>query len=458
MNESIIFKLGTDNSGLNTGLEQAKGQVSSFASSTRGMLAGAISLGGIAAGIKSIVGEFARIDDLAKRFDTSAESIQRISYAAEQSGASAEMLMKSLTALTVAANKGDESFAKLGISASEFSNASPEKQIEMLAKAFDSAQGDGARTADMFELLGTRAADLVPMLRDGREEFVRLMNDAPAASDQAVAALAAADDFLGRILAKSKAWAAEALGAIGRTAAILGAATGGTRAGEADRVIGEAEKRAEEAKAQAAANAAAEAEEARHQAKMEEIRRKGRDASDKLNDVERELQEKRIELTKELSQAQKNATEERIAELENERAALKKTVEAENERVAKYWEDVAKQAAQQRSATVNDLADINQMSADERRQARRDTAERQRAIGRAERELDGQPEPNRNGVRDVDPFKTSDPRRRTNLDPKERDRAAEAEAKREKVGGKTLDQDVTDIKKILDERLPRKTA
>lgn len=462
MADAILFKLGTDNSGLNTGLAKAKGDVKSFGESVKSSLAGAISLTGIAAGIKSTISEFARVKDLADRFGTSAESIQRVSHAAEQSGASAEVLMKSLTKLTAQAGKGDEIFGKLGISATAFAAAAPDKQIEMLAKAFGDAEGDGVRTAEMFELLGTRAADLVPLLKGGREEFMRLMKDAPVASEAAVNALARADDEIVKINRSLKVGTATVLEfLVSKPAAFLGRLSAGdigpapNEAAE-EQAKREAARKAEEAAGVRADNEKAQAEEERHQKKMAEIKKRAAESTEKLSTVTKALEYERAKSLEGLTQAQKNASAERIAELEAEQQELIDTVILEEDRADK--EDAARRKKKQdaRDRVVGDLADVNEMTPDERRKARREVRKRKRAERQAERELDGQPDVDDNGVRHPDIFERSDPRRKTALDRNDPDRAEAARKKIEAIKGKgkTLD----DVHKVLDERLPKKAA
>ena len=101
--------------------------------------AGAI-LGGVAkltGQFNVLTKEFARMGDLADRLDISGESMQRLSYVAQQGGTDVEVMAKALTKMTAALNSGGpqaekmgEALGGLGISTQKFIAMSPEQMMQ----------------------------------------------------------------------------------------------------------------------------------------------------------------------------------------------------------------------------------------------------------------------------------------------------------------------------------------
>lgn len=221
--------------GLNTrpfqqGLEQAKGSLDSF---SRGAAAGmkswaaGLSLVGIGASARAIVQEFARLDDLAQRFGLSAETMQRLGYAAKLAGADIEVVARAL----VIANKNAQSaaggceamagaFQRLGINAAEFAGLDQEGQLAGLADAFAEAADKNAALADAQRIMGRGAAELVPLLAQGADGIRKLGQEAMIASEETVKMVAGLDDQLDVATMKAKALGASLVAYVG--GAIMG--------------------------------------------------------------------------------------------------------------------------------------------------------------------------------------------------------------------------------------------
>jgi hypothetical protein len=163
------FRLGTDNSGLETGLQRARWRIQSFASSAAGMIGGAFAAGFALNGLKNLFQEMDRAQKLGIRFGETAENIQKIGHVASLSGADVEMVAKSMTKLSIEANKeAAPLFEKLGIDAKEFLKLDMRGKLGLLADAHTRAGKDSSLQATLMELLGTRAGDLIPLLEEGR--------------------------------------------------------------------------------------------------------------------------------------------------------------------------------------------------------------------------------------------------------------------------------------------------
>jgi hypothetical protein len=179
-------------------------------------------LAGLAVGskIKTTIDEYARLADLSNRLGVSAESMQRVGIAAEQSGTDAETAARALTLLMKAIDSPDnkkavDAMEGLGLSINELKSANAFDQIRMLSTAFQKAQSTGTGFADIMSLLGKSGAELIPVLRMTSSEMDAIANTNVISDDQ-IARLAKVDDLmvgLGRTvtigIGESIAWAAE---------------------------------------------------------------------------------------------------------------------------------------------------------------------------------------------------------------------------------------------------------
>ena len=226
--------LGLDAKQVKTGLDGARRDVEKFGQSTKKTLAAATggrfagagksiagALAGLAVGskIKSTIDEYARLADLSNRLGVSAESMQRVGIAAEQSGTDAETAARALTLLMKAIDSPDNKKAAdalegLGLSIGELKAANAFDQIRMLSTAFQKAQSTGTGFADIMGLLGKSGAELIPVLRMTSSEMDAIANTDVISNDQ-IARLAKVDDLMVGLnrtitigIGESIAWAA----------------------------------------------------------------------------------------------------------------------------------------------------------------------------------------------------------------------------------------------------------
>jgi hypothetical protein len=205
--------LGLDGKPLKAGLDGARRDVERFGQSTKKTLAAATSgrfagagksiagaLAGLAVGSKitSTINEYARLADLSARLGVSAESIQRVGIAAEQSGTDAETAARALTLLTRALDSPDnkkaaEAFEGLGVNLGELRAADAFQQVRILATAFQRAQSTGTGFSAIMDLLGKSGAELIPLLRMTGEEMDAIAKKDIISDDQ-IARIAKLDD------------------------------------------------------------------------------------------------------------------------------------------------------------------------------------------------------------------------------------------------------------------------
>lgn len=221
--------------GLNTrpfqqGLDRAKGSLDAFsrgASSAMKSWAAGLSLVGIGASVRATIEEFDRLNDLAERFGLSAETMQRIGYAAKVTGADIETVARALAianrnAQTAATSGGQvaEAFKRLGINAVEFAGLDQQGQLEALADAFAGAADKNMVLADALQIMGRSGAELVPLLAQGADGVRELGKNAEIASEESIKMIAGLDDRIDAATTKAKALGAALIAYVG--GALLG--------------------------------------------------------------------------------------------------------------------------------------------------------------------------------------------------------------------------------------------
>jgi predicted lactoylglutathione lyase len=202
---ALSFQFKADGSGYKRGLENMRQETKRFASGVKGMLGGAFALTAVVAGLKRIADKFDRIHKLSIRFGASAESIQRLGFAAEQNGASMETMAKAMAQGNRSAQEAanglktyTRAFDALNINVEEFKNLNQEEQMYAIADAYRSATNKNQALAAAQQILGRSALELVPLLKLGSEEMKKLSEDITTLTNDQVASFAAANDALNR--------------------------------------------------------------------------------------------------------------------------------------------------------------------------------------------------------------------------------------------------------------------
>lgn len=202
---ALSFQFKADGSGYKRGLENMRQDTKRFASGVKGMLGGAFALTAVVAGLKRIADKFDRIHKLSIRFGASAESIQRLGFAAEQNGASMETMAKAMAQGNRSAQEAanglktyTRAFDALNINVEEFKNLNQEDQMYAIADAYRNATNKNQALAAAQQILGRSALELVPLLKLGSEEMKKLSEGITTLTNDQVASFAAANDALNR--------------------------------------------------------------------------------------------------------------------------------------------------------------------------------------------------------------------------------------------------------------------
>lgn len=225
--ESIMRKIGKNDAmekrirALGGAMDEAKVKTEKFANS--GSLvkdfATGIAFTGIVAGARELMNEFDRIGDLAVRFNTSAETIQKVGVAAKMSGSDIEAVAGAMTkagiAATNAADNGGEmaeKFKLAGIDAREFSEADLDKKLIMIAQAYQDAAGDASKLNAIISIMGSKGgANLIPLISN-IDELRATMEGASIATNESVASIQKANDAIDEMTQTLKVWGAEVIG------------------------------------------------------------------------------------------------------------------------------------------------------------------------------------------------------------------------------------------------------
>lgn len=146
----------------------------------------ALAIGGFA--VKAI-GEFTKtgdqVDKMSKRLGLSAESVQRLGFAAEQSGAdldTVERAFRRMAGTVLDANNGlsgaQMSLDQLGVSAADLEGLAPDEQFARLADALNDVEDASTRAALAEDVFGRAGQRLLPLIAEGSEGIKALGDEA----------------------------------------------------------------------------------------------------------------------------------------------------------------------------------------------------------------------------------------------------------------------------------------
>lgn len=202
----LKWVFGADTSPYKKGLSEMREQTQSLASGLKGKLLSALSLGAIAAGFKKFFDEMVRVQQLAKRFNETAETIQRLGYVAERTGSDIEDLAGGLASVTEKAfdavaegGEAAEMFSILGINAAEFIELNAEQKMLALAKAMDESASHAENLSVMMKIMGGDGEKLIPALVQGFEKLEEQMGDVKVVGQAQVDAIEKASDAIAKL-------------------------------------------------------------------------------------------------------------------------------------------------------------------------------------------------------------------------------------------------------------------
>jgi len=215
----LEVEITADDTKLRSGLKRADSSIAKTAKRVGALAAGfakfaAVAVtAGAAIGVAVVRSQLQQIDALAKtsaQLNITIQDLQGLRFAAEQSGASAGVLDRSLERLTrnigeVQGGTGTakKAFDELGLSAVELAKISPADALGKVATALQGVESNSQRVNFAYQILGRSGTQLVNMLANGEEglnAFKQEALDLGLTLDEVDAAkIEAANDALNRI-------------------------------------------------------------------------------------------------------------------------------------------------------------------------------------------------------------------------------------------------------------------
>lgn len=208
-------ELGTDDSQLRRGLRDAQERLKRFSASVSRVgasiaAAGTAGVAGFAAATRQFAGYGDQINKISARTGLGAAAVSELGFAAEQSGASMELLetgVRRMQATVRSAGRGlstsTDALDAVGLSAEKLAGVSPEQQLNMIANGLAAIDDPGKRAAVAMEIFGRAGQRLVPLLSGGSAGMAKLRSEAQAlgltVSDDAAAAAAELTDSMNRL-------------------------------------------------------------------------------------------------------------------------------------------------------------------------------------------------------------------------------------------------------------------
>lgn len=217
MANDLVVNLSGNNSKLKSSLKESKSALASFGESAKSLInpikAGfaGVAVGAAAAGVAiyavaNRISSLAGIADDAVKTGLSGAFLQRLGYAADQSGVNVDTLTGGMKKLTIAIGKADpKPFEKLGVDFQKLKTLQPEQQFMMIAEAIGKLPTAAERAAASVAIFGKSGIDMANLFAGGMGELNTLLKDAEALgigiSPEGLAKAAAADDAIQRMKA-----------------------------------------------------------------------------------------------------------------------------------------------------------------------------------------------------------------------------------------------------------------
>jgi len=217
----LVVRLGLNSNPLTEGLAKASTGVKGFAESATTWLnpvtavftsmaaaaaATGLSIYGIAQRIESLAG----VVDKANQTGLSAEFIQQLGFAADQSGVSVDGLLGGLAKMTIELGKTQlnseetsNNLKQIGLEASSLADMKPEDQFLAIADAIAKLPTAAEKAAATVAIFGRSTSEMIPLLGEGEKGIRSLMEEAKnlkiGISTEDLQSIAKADDAMARM-------------------------------------------------------------------------------------------------------------------------------------------------------------------------------------------------------------------------------------------------------------------
>lgn len=170
----VLF--GADTKGFQKGLQQASTQTNKFADTFKSKMAGLLGGALFIKATKDTINFGAEIGDLSSRLGVTAEFLQKMQYASEQNGSSAEQASKALEKLSRSIGEADigsklyvDTFAQLGVAIRDSSGAlkSTEQILMEVSDGLKNTKDPAIRLKNAMDLMGRSGSAMLQFMKDG---------------------------------------------------------------------------------------------------------------------------------------------------------------------------------------------------------------------------------------------------------------------------------------------------
>lgn len=195
----IRFDVGVGTAKLASDMKRARGMTNSFVGDVKKRLGGlrdsftgvgtaltaAFSVGAVTTFAKRQFDMIDALHDTAKNLGITTEGLSRLNFAAEQSGASQEVVEKALAKMVKSTRDASlgldtylRAYNKLGLNAKELMQLAPEKQFATIAEAIKNLKNENEQLTVAQDIFGRGGKELVETLRLGKDGLAGMANEA----------------------------------------------------------------------------------------------------------------------------------------------------------------------------------------------------------------------------------------------------------------------------------------
>jgi hypothetical protein len=176
--------IGVDGTRLVRGLKSSESAVAQWSNSVKGYIAGAFSVGAIAAAMSQTAGYFDNVGNAAERLDIGVESMQTLVMMAKLAGkelGNVEQMMTAIADAQIAAiedpsSKQAEAFAKMGLSPQMLNQMGLSDLTQTLAQANQGLTGSQIRS-NMTDIVGKKGVGMFASMLDDLANLSGMIED-----------------------------------------------------------------------------------------------------------------------------------------------------------------------------------------------------------------------------------------------------------------------------------------
>ncbi len=193
---NLAIRVGVNAADVQKGLSGVESSVSGFSGRLAAVgtaVAGAFSINAIGHAAEQAIHTASRIADMAERVGISAEAVQRLEFAASQSGSSFDSAATSIRVMADRLNDGKlpKALTDMGLSVQQLSAMTPDQAFITIANAIKQIPNPLLQSATAVDIFGRGAQAILPAIKGG---MVEIGNQAPIMSNALVASLDATGD------------------------------------------------------------------------------------------------------------------------------------------------------------------------------------------------------------------------------------------------------------------------